>query len=61
MTIKNVVAFGDSGNDLQMIEGVGTGVVMGNGIKELKAIADVVIGDNDSDAISETILEMIKG
>lgn len=40
--IKDVFAFGDAANDLEMINSVGTGVAMGNGIDELKSVADYV-------------------
>ena len=33
---EQVYAFGDGLNDLEMIEAVGTGIVMGNGHKDLK-------------------------
>ncbi len=57
--MSEVMAFGDSGNDLKMIEGAGYGVCMGNGSKEAKAIADEVIGDHNSDAIAKKIREVI--
>ena len=40
--IKEVIAFGDNYNDLQMLESVGIGVAMGNAKDELKAVADYV-------------------
>ncbi len=57
--VESVMSFGDSGNDLQMIKGCGYGVSMGNGTKELKENATIVIGDNDSDAIAKKIWETI--
>ncbi|MDD3026873.1 MAG: HAD family hydrolase [Erysipelotrichaceae bacterium] len=38
--ITNTVAFGDAHNDYEMISNVGLGIVMGNGVKELKKIGD---------------------
>ncbi len=49
--LKDVIAFGDAANDLQMIKTAGTGVVMGNGIEELKAIADYITDPVDQDGI----------
>lgn len=40
--IENTIAFGDSMNDLEMIEGAGLGICMGNGSEALKKIADEV-------------------
>ena len=40
--VADTVAFGDSGNDLSMIEAAGDGVAMGNAAPEVKAIADHV-------------------
>lgn len=59
LSAKDFVAFGDSGNDLQMLKGAGLGVCMGNGTPEAKEAAHVVIGDNNSDAIAKKIRELI--
>lgn len=40
--IRDTVAFGDSMNDLKMIQTVGLGICMGNGSEALKKIADEV-------------------
>jgi len=53
------VAFGDSGNDLQMLRGVGLGVCMGNGNEFAKEAADVIIDTNDTNAIGDKILEIV--
>lgn len=37
---ENIIAFGDEDNDYEMIQYAGHGVVMKNGIEELKAISD---------------------
>ena len=42
MSIQDTIAFGDSMNDLEMIQAVGLGVCMGNGSDALKKIADAV-------------------
>ena len=39
---EDTIGFGDSMNDLEMIEAVGTGVCMENGAEKLKAAADMV-------------------
>lgn len=49
--MKNVIAFGDGLNDLEMIEHAGFGICMGNGKQEVKEIADYITTDNDTDGI----------
>lgn len=51
ITTDDIVAFGDDYADIGMLKLCGTGIAMGNGIDEVKAIADCVIGDNDNDGI----------
>lgn len=46
-----VYAFGDGLNDLEMIEAVGTGIVMGNGHEDLKKLANHVTKDVSEDGI----------
>lgn len=50
---EDIAAFGDDFSDLGMLRLAGLGVAMANAVPEVKAAADVVIGDNDSDAIAE--------
>ncbi|TCG10721.1 HAD family hydrolase [Mycoplasma todarodis] len=57
--ISEVMAFGDSSNDIKMLEGVGYGVCVGNGKETAKAVADEVIGSHDTDAIAKKIREVI--
>jgi hydroxymethylpyrimidine pyrophosphatase-like HAD family hydrolase len=53
--MQDVVAFGDNYNDLSMLEAAGTGVAMGNAVDEVKARANVVIGENESNSIADFI------
>lgn len=57
--IADMIAFGDSGNDLQMLEGAGLGVCMENGTPEAKEAADVVIGHHKTPALAKKIREII--
>lgn len=50
---EEITAFGDDYADIGMLELCGTGVAMGNAIKEVKEKADRVIGSNDEDGIAE--------
>ncbi len=56
---EDMIAFGDSGNDVQMLEGAGLGIAMGNAFQAAIDVADEVIGDNDSDAIAGKVRELI--
>ncbi|MBU8906759.1 Cof-type HAD-IIB family hydrolase [Desertibacillus haloalkaliphilus] len=49
--VENTYAFGDALNDLEMLELVGTGVAMGNGLDEVKKVANVVTSDVSGDGI----------
>ena len=49
--MENTFAFGDSRNDLEMLEAAGTGVVMGNGTKEAKETGDYVTKHLKEDGI----------
>ena len=52
-TKEESMAFGDGGNDKDMLIAAGCGVAMGNARDEVKAIADCVIGDNDHEGIAK--------
>jgi len=49
--VKDTIAFGDSANDIGMLEIAGTAVVMGNGSEAAKAHADYVTSDLLDDGI----------
>ncbi|MHA2790013.1 HAD family hydrolase [Corynebacterium sp. S7] len=44
---KDVVAFGDMPNDIEMLAWAGTGVAMGNAAPQVRDVADVVTTSND--------------
>lgn len=52
---EEIIACGDSWNDLSMIEYAGLGVAMGNAVDDLKAKADYVTASNEEDGIAEVI------
>jgi hydroxymethylpyrimidine pyrophosphatase-like HAD family hydrolase len=54
-----VIAFGDEDNDFEMIEYAGHGVAMGNGIDELKRLANAVTGTNEQDGIAAYLSEVL--
>lgn len=51
------LAFGDSHNDIEMLQAVGTGVAMGNASDQLKAVADRVCRPVSEDGIYHYCLE----
>ena len=56
-TPENIMAFGDDYVDIGMLKLCGLGIAMGNAIKEVKEIADVVIGTNDNDGIADFLID----
>ncbi len=50
---KDIIAFGDEGNDLTMMQYAGTGVAMKNAIDRIKDLADDVTDfTNDEDGVA---------
>jgi len=47
-----IISFGDGLNDIELLSHSGLGVAMGNGHARLKACADIVIGNHETDAIA---------
>ncbi|ULG73242.1 Cof-type HAD-IIB family hydrolase [Macrococcus brunensis] len=54
-----IMAFGDSDNDKDMLEYAGLGVAMGNARESIKQIADIVTHDHNHDGIAEIIDQYI--
>ncbi len=52
---QDVMAIGDSFNDLEMIQYAGLGVAMGNARQEIKEQADIVTVSNEEDGVAEAI------
>ena len=50
-----IIAFGDSDNDLEMIRYAGIGVALGNAEPEVKAAADYVTADIDDDGLAKAL------
>ena len=55
---ENVMAFGDSYNDMHMLMWAGTGVAMGNADERLKSIADVVTDCNTNAGVAKAMVEL---
>lgn len=50
-SLDETIAFGDGGNDVDMLQAAGIGVAMGNASDSVKAVADEVCGSVDEDGI----------
>ncbi|OCG28805.1 hypothetical protein A9G45_05130 [Gilliamella sp. HK2] len=50
--LSEIIAFGDSYNDISMLSVAGLGIAMGNADDEVKAKASYAIGDNNSPSIA---------
>jgi Cof subfamily protein (haloacid dehalogenase superfamily) len=53
--LADVMVFGDSYNDLEMLQEVGFGVAVGNAVPELKAVADYVSVGHYLDGVLEVL------
>ena len=53
--INQVMAFGDSDNDLEMLSGVGMSIAMGNGTSKVKEVAKHTTTSNSQDGIHKAL------
>lgn len=51
LTLKDVIAFGDGLNDVEMIQGVGLGIAMGNAKDEVKAVSAMITDSVKDDGV----------
>ena len=56
---EEIMAFGDSYNDLDMLEFAGFGIAMGNGVKEVKETAKYVTANNNEDGVAKAIKKFL--
>ncbi|AKP66482.1 Cof-type HAD-IIB family hydrolase [Companilactobacillus ginsenosidimutans] len=59
--IREFMCFGDYGNDLEMIRGVGYGVAMDNALPEVKSVADFVTTTNEQHGVASIINKVLTG
>ncbi|MFD2132931.1 Cof-type HAD-IIB family hydrolase [Pseudogracilibacillus auburnensis] len=57
---ERIIAFGDEGNDLEMIHYAGIGVAMGNAIDELKSLAKYVTDTNEEHGVASFLADYFK-
>jgi Cof subfamily protein (haloacid dehalogenase superfamily) len=58
---EEVIAIGDSANDLFMIEYAGLGVAMGNALEMVKKKADYITDSNDRDGVAKAVNKFVLG
>ncbi|MGN0242929.1 MAG: Cof-type HAD-IIB family hydrolase [Lachnospiraceae bacterium] len=56
---EEIMAIGDSGNDLAMIQAAGIGVAVANATEEVKAAADVITASNLEDGVAQAIEQYV--
>lgn len=59
INVDEVIFFGDSSNDIEMIENVGLGVAMGNALPQVKEKADEIALTNDEEGIANFLTNLI--
>lgn len=61
ITKEEVIAVGDSYNDLSMIKFAGLGVAMGNAPDDIKQVADHITDTNMNDGVAKVVEEFLLG
>ena len=56
---EEIIAFGDSANDLEMLSSLPNSIAMGNAIDSIKQVAAYVTEANDKDGIASFIRKYI--
>ena len=57
--LSETMAFGDGGNDIEMLRHAGVGVAMGNASDEVKAAADIVTDSVDDDGVAKVLRRIV--
>ena len=52
---EDIIAIGDSENDIEMLKEAGLGIAMGNALDEVLVVADDVTATNDEDGVAKAI------
>ena len=58
---RDVVAFGDMPNDIEMLTWAGTGVAMGNATPDVMAIADAITDAHYESGVAKYLERMLVG
>lgn len=55
----DTIAFGDGGNDIEMLRWAGVGIAMGNASDTVKQAADLITADTDHEGIEQAINQLL--
>ena len=58
IAVEDTIAFGDSQNDVNMLQAAGLGVAMENSPQEVKELADQVTLDNEHEGLLKVLCEI---
>ena len=58
-SMDDVLYFGDSTNDIEIIKDVGCGIAMGNAIGDVKDIANDITTTNDKNGVADYINKLL--
>ena len=58
LSSSDVIAFGDSGNDIQMLKLAGIGIAMGNASRDVKREADYVTDRVEDNGILNALIQL---
>lgn len=61
VSMSEVIAMGDSDNDVKLLQAAGFGVAMGNSFESVKAVADAVTETNNEDGVAKAIQKYVFG
>lgn len=56
---EEIIAVGDNENDISMIKYAGLGIAMGNGVDEIKKVADYITDTNDNDGLAKALRKFV--
>ena len=59
--IQDIITFGDSTNDIDMIKNSGVGVAMGNAIEDVKKVSKYITTSNNEDGVFEFLKQYLVG
>ena len=57
ITARDVIAFGDNYNDVDMLKFAGMGVAMGNAPADVMQVADKISDTNDNDGLAAVLMQ----
>lgn len=57
---EEIIAIGDSYNDITMIQAAGLGVAMGNAVETVKEIANYITEDNEHDGVAAVVVFQLR-